>query len=72
MSDRVLAGSIVERPSEDGSFDELLGDNVHFHAEMMDDGLLWIRFTPHGAEDAVVVWISAVKRGKLSIRAEVD
>lgn len=78
MSKQLLIGGKIElRPHEDGSFDELVmydksgkGKACIAHAEMMNDGCLWIGFYPPGElRHRVCLWIHA-KRGKLEIRAD--
>lgn len=72
---KLLDGNIILRPDDDGGFDELLmmdGEHCLVHAEMMDDGCLWIGFYPKDKpHERVVMWIH-VKGRKLEIRAEED
>lgn len=72
----LLNGSVILRPHEDGSFDELLfmeGEHCLVHAEMMNDKTLWISFSPPGYEagERVVMWVT-IKGRKLEISAEED
>lgn len=67
-----MKGLAVElRPREDGSFDELLADNVKdIHAEMMSKNALWIGVYGDAGK-RWSIWIRAEK-GKLSVNAFED
>jgi hypothetical protein len=53
------------RPREDGSFDELVGDNCSVHFEMMDDKRLWV--SVRSGKKEYHVWITS--RGKLTVNS---
>lgn len=62
------------RQDSNGNFDELFVNSrgrCLVHAEMMDDGLLWIGIYPPGSQQGVMVWIGT-KNGKLTVTAEKD
>lgn len=70
-----LNGTVALRPDERGKFDELVvyeGDECRVHAEMMDDGLLWIGFYPKGAPKGQRFVMTVAARGKLKITAEAE
>lgn len=74
MASQWLIEDRVElRPGDDGGFDELVVYDKHgectLHAEMMDDKTLWVWIgTDHGPDRAIVMWISA--GGKLRVTAD--
>lgn len=74
MSDEIrLLPKIILRPMPDGDFDELIGEDVYVHMEMMHDKSLWIGIYQDkaGSEKHAVVWIN-VKNGKLDIHVEAE
>lgn len=79
MTDKkLLDGKVEVRPTESGSFDELVmydgkgisGKNCLVHAEMMDDINLWIGFYPPGETERSVFMNVGIKDGKLHIVVE--
>ena len=75
----LIKDSVSVRPDDDGGFDELMvyetrdGERwCSVHAEMMDDGCLWVGIYPKDASPRrVCMWINA-KKGKLRIQADED
>ena len=63
-----LASTFRVQGGGDGNFDELFGPGVHL--EMMSDGQIWMRFEHEG--QAVALFVTAEKRGKLHVKIATD
>ncbi len=64
-------GRVSIRPTEDGSFDELVATRSAVHIEMLADDMMWISVTPEGAERRVVLSIIA-RRRRLEVKTETE
>jgi hypothetical protein len=72
LPDAYICDATVRLSGDDaGNFDELAGKVSSAHLEMMDDGTMWMEFILPN-EQRVVVVASASKRGKMTVKVEID
>lgn len=64
----ILAGVFKVTGDGDRNFNEMTAPGIHL--EMMSDGQIWMRFEHEG--QAVALFITAEKRGKLHVKIATD